>query len=176
MTSINRGEVTASAVGCEDCERTGDAWVQLRICLGCGHLGCCDDSLNRHASKHARSTGRPIITSYEPGEAWAYCNPHEVTAAAIADPFEQAFFALGHLAYLQGFEDVNRRVSRLAASISLIRGNLCTLFFVDVADRAYIDGVLGVCELNRIELLRDVLVMGLRALQRTVLGGAPVAG
>ena len=80
------------------------------------------------------------------------------TAAAIADPFEQAFFALVHIAYLQGFEDVNKRVSRLAANIPLIRGNLCPLSFVDVPESAYIDGVLGVYELNRIELLRDVFV------------------
>jgi hypothetical protein len=80
------------------------------------------------------------------------------TAAAIADPFEQAFFALVHLAYLQGFEDVNKRVSRLAANIPLIRGNLCPLSFVDVPERAYIDGVLAVYELNRVELLRDVFV------------------
>ena len=80
------------------------------------------------------------------------------TAAAIADPFEQAFFALVHLAYLQGFEDVNKRVSRLAANIPLIRGNLCPLSFVDVPERAYLDGVLAVYELNRVELLRDVFV------------------
>jgi hypothetical protein len=80
------------------------------------------------------------------------------TAAAIVDPFEQAFFALVHLAYLQGFEDVNKRVSRLAANIPLIRENLCPLSFVDVPERAYIDGVLGVYELNSIELLRDVFV------------------
>jgi Fic family protein len=80
------------------------------------------------------------------------------TAAAIADPFEQAFFALVHLAYLQGFEDVNKRVSRLAANIPLIRGNLCPLSFVDVPERAYIDGVLAVYELNRVELLRDVFI------------------
>jgi hypothetical protein len=79
-------------------------------------------------------------------------------AAAITDPFEQAFFALVHLAYLQGFEDVNKRVSRLAANIPLIRGNLCPLSFVDVPERAYVDGVLAVYELNRIELLRDVFV------------------
>ncbi|WP_242479267.1 Fic family protein [Lamprobacter modestohalophilus] len=80
------------------------------------------------------------------------------TAAAIADPFEQAFFALVHLAYLQPFEDVNKRVSRLAANIPLIRENLCPLSFVDVPERAYIDAVLGVYELNRIELLRDVFI------------------
>ena len=80
------------------------------------------------------------------------------TAAAIRDPFEQSFFALLHLAYLQAFEDVNKRVSRLAANIPLIRANLCPVSFVDVPERAYIDGILGVYELNRIELLRDVFV------------------
>ncbi len=80
------------------------------------------------------------------------------TAAAITDPFEQAFFTLVHLAYLQSFEDVNKRVARLAANIPLIRGNLCPLSFVDVPEGAYIDGVLVIYELNRIELLRDVFV------------------
>ncbi len=80
------------------------------------------------------------------------------TAAAIVDPFEQAFFAMVHLPYLQPFEDVNKRVSRLAANLPLIRQNLCPLSFVDVPERAYIDGILGVYELNRIELLRDVFV------------------
>lgn len=84
------------------------------------------------------------------------------TANAITDPFEQGFFALVHLAYLQGFEDVNKRVSRLAANIPLICKNLCPLSFVDVPERAYIDGVLGVYELNRIELLRDVFVWAYR--------------
>ena len=80
------------------------------------------------------------------------------TAAAIADPFEQAFFAMVHLPYLQPFEDVNKRVSRLAANLPLIRENLSPLSFVDVPERAYVDGTLGVYELNRIELLRDVFV------------------
>lgn len=80
------------------------------------------------------------------------------TATAVADAFEQAFFVMVHLPYLQPFEDVNKRVSRLAANIPLIRGNLCPLSFVDVSDRAYVDGILGVYELNRVELLRDVFV------------------
>jgi fido (protein-threonine AMPylation protein) len=80
------------------------------------------------------------------------------TVTAIHDPFEQAFFVMVHLPYLQPFEDVNKRVSRLSANISLIRRNLCPLSFVDVPDRAYIDGIIGVYELNRIELLRDVFV------------------
>lgn len=78
------------------------------------------------------------------------------TATQISDPFEQAFFVMVHLPYLQPFEDVNKRVSRLAANVSLIRNNLCPLSFIDVPDRAYLDGLLGVYELNRIELLRDV--------------------
>jgi hypothetical protein len=80
------------------------------------------------------------------------------TAVAIREPFEQAFFAMVHLPYLQPFEDVNKRVSRLAANIPLFRQNLCPLSFVDVPERAYIDGLLGVYELNRVELLRDLFV------------------
>lgn len=80
------------------------------------------------------------------------------TANAIKNPFEQAFFLMVHLPYLQPFEDVNKRVSRLAANIPLIRCNLCPLSFVDVPQSLYISGLLGVYELNRIELLRDVFV------------------
>ena len=79
-------------------------------------------------------------------------------AAEIRDPFEQAFFLMVHLPYLQPFEDVNKRVSRLAANIPLIHHNLCPLSFVDVPQQSYVDGVLGIYELNRIELLRDVFV------------------
>jgi Fic/DOC family len=79
-------------------------------------------------------------------------------ASAIIDPFEQAFFAMVHLPYLQPFEDVNKRVSRLAANIPLIQKNLCPLSFIDVPDKAYIEGTLGVYELQRPELLRDVFV------------------
>jgi hypothetical protein len=80
------------------------------------------------------------------------------TAAAISDPFEQAFFVTVHLPYLQPFEDVNKRVSRLAANIPLIHHNLSPLSFVDVPEDLYIEGLLGVYELNRIELMRDVFV------------------
>lgn len=79
-------------------------------------------------------------------------------AHAIQDPFEQAFFAMVHLPYLQPFEDVNKRVSRLAANIPLIQHNLCPLSFVDVPQTDYISAMLGVYELNRTELLRDVFV------------------
>jgi Fic family protein len=79
-------------------------------------------------------------------------------AAEIDDPFEQAFFLMVHLPYLQPFEDVNKRVSRLAANIPLIRHNLCPLSFIDVPQQAYVDAMIGVYEINRIELLRDVFV------------------
>jgi hypothetical protein len=79
-------------------------------------------------------------------------------AAAIEDPFEQAFFAMVQLPYLQPFEDVNKRVSRLAANIPLIRQNLAPLSFVHVPREEYIEGTLGIYELNRIELMRDVFV------------------
>ena len=80
------------------------------------------------------------------------------TATAIEDPFEQAFFAMVHLPYLQPFEDVNKRVSRLAANIPLIKRNLCPLSFVDVPQPTYISAMIGIYELNKIELLRDVFV------------------
>jgi hypothetical protein len=77
-------------------------------------------------------------------------------AAAIPDPFEQAFFVMVQLPYLQPFEDVNKRVSRLGANIPLIRNNICPLSFIDVPEQAYIDGTLGVYEFNQLDLLRDV--------------------
>jgi uncharacterized UBP type Zn finger protein len=60
-------EVTPSAEGCEECLSTGDTWVHLRECLTCGHVGCCDASKNKHASKHFHSTNHPIVRSFEPG-------------------------------------------------------------------------------------------------------------
>ncbi len=65
--------VYPSAGGCEECLRIGDAWVHLRVCLTCGHVGCCDSSKNRHATDHHRRTGHPIARSLEPGERWAWC-------------------------------------------------------------------------------------------------------
>jgi len=65
--------VRPSAQGCEDCLKTGSRWVHLRICLTCGHVGCCDSSPNRHARAHFRATGHPIIRSFEPGENWIWC-------------------------------------------------------------------------------------------------------
>ncbi len=79
-------------------------------------------------------------------------------ASEIEDPFEQAFFVMVHLPYLQPFEDVNKRVSRLAANIPFIKLNLAPLSFVDVPERDYIEGLLGVYELQRVDLARDVFV------------------
>ncbi len=66
-------ELPAEVPGCEDCLKTGEPWLHLRICLECGKVGCCDDSPNRHATAHAGASGHPIIRSIEPGEAWSWC-------------------------------------------------------------------------------------------------------
>ncbi len=63
----------ANSAGCEECLAMGDTWVHLRLCRTCGHVGCCDDSKNRHATKHFHSSGHPIITSLERGETWSWC-------------------------------------------------------------------------------------------------------
>jgi uncharacterized UBP type Zn finger protein len=63
--------------GCEDCLKIGGVWVHLRVCLGCGHVACCDQSPNRHATAHYRHTHHPVITSAEVGETWAYCYPDD---------------------------------------------------------------------------------------------------
>ena len=68
--------------GCEECLKSGDRWVHLRLCMACGHVGCCNDSKNRHAMKHARSSGHPVVRSFEPGERWLYCYPDD----AFLDP------------------------------------------------------------------------------------------
>ena len=63
---------TTNTSGCEECLAHGDTWVHLRLCRTCGHVGCCDESKNRHATKHFRSTHHPIVTSIEPGEDWSW--------------------------------------------------------------------------------------------------------
>jgi CPA2 family monovalent cation:H+ antiporter-2 len=70
--------VMPSANGCEDCLRTGDRWVHLRICMTCGHVGCCDSSPNKHATAHNHAVGHPIIKSLEPGENWGWCYPDQL--------------------------------------------------------------------------------------------------
>jgi uncharacterized UBP type Zn finger protein len=64
--------------GCEECLKMGDTWVHLRLCESCGHVGCCDSSKNKHATKHAKATGHPVIKSFQPGEDWYYCYVDDV--------------------------------------------------------------------------------------------------
>ena len=66
-------DVQPHSRGCEECLKTGDTWVHLRLCLSCGHVGCCDDSPNRHAQAHAGKQEHPLIRSLEPGEEWSWC-------------------------------------------------------------------------------------------------------
>ncbi|MFL5403516.1 MAG: ubiquitin carboxyl-terminal hydrolase 14 [Gemmatimonadales bacterium] len=68
----------ATPEGCEECLKTGSWWVHLRLCLSCGHVGCCDSSPNKHATKHFRASSHPIIRSFEPGEDWGWCYADEV--------------------------------------------------------------------------------------------------
>ena len=70
--------VTPSSRGCEECSKMGDTWVHLRLCLECGHVGCCDSSKNKHATKHFHRSKHPIMKSFEPGENWGWCYIDEV--------------------------------------------------------------------------------------------------
>ena len=72
-------EVTPSAEGCENCLKSGDEWVNLRLCLTCGHVGCCDNSKNKHATRHYHETQHPMIVSFEPEEEWVWCYLDDVT-------------------------------------------------------------------------------------------------
>jgi uncharacterized UBP type Zn finger protein len=67
------GPVQPSGAGCEKCLQAGDTWVNLRLCMTCGHVGCCDDSKNKHATKHHHATHHPVIKSYQPREDWLWC-------------------------------------------------------------------------------------------------------
>jgi uncharacterized UBP type Zn finger protein len=66
-------EVSPRTQGCEECLKSGDTWVQIRMCLTCGHVGCCDSSKNRHATRHYRATQHALMQSAEPGEKWRWC-------------------------------------------------------------------------------------------------------
>lgn len=117
--------------------------------------------------EEGRVRRRPVSiggTAYEPPAVpqmiEGCCREILDKAAQIPDPFEQAFFAMVHLPYLQPFVDVNKRTSRLMANLPLIRANLCPLSFVDVPERDYVEGLLAVYEFRRYELLRDVFEWG----------------
>jgi uncharacterized UBP type Zn finger protein len=73
LDQIEITELPESVEGCEECLKTGDPWLHLRICLVCGKVGCCDDSPNKHATAHARESHHPLIRSLEPGEEWSWC-------------------------------------------------------------------------------------------------------
>ena len=75
--------------GCEECLRAGTSWVHLRLCLTCGHVGCCDSSPGRHATRHFHQTGDAVVASFEPGERWAWCyvDQAEVDVPAEAEPY-----------------------------------------------------------------------------------------
>lgn len=77
--------------GCEECLKAGMQWVHLRLCLTCGHVGCCDSSPGHHATKHFQSSGHPVIASFEPGERWAWCfvDEEELLVPREALPFLQ---------------------------------------------------------------------------------------
>lgn len=66
-------KIRGNTEGCEECEKIGSDWVHLRLCLTCGHVGCCNSSVHKHGTKHFLETGHPIIKSYEPGEDWKWC-------------------------------------------------------------------------------------------------------
>lgn len=73
-THLDQIEITETDTDvCEECMKTGDRWVHLRMCLVCGKVGCCDSSRNTHARRHYEETGHPLIRSVEPGETWRYC-------------------------------------------------------------------------------------------------------
>ncbi|HYS11136.1 MAG TPA: UBP-type zinc finger domain-containing protein [Myxococcales bacterium] len=79
----DREPVKPSGNGCKECLAAGDIWVHLRLCMICGHVGCCDSSPNKHATKHFHRTQHPTIKSFEPDEDWAYCYPDELTIDGV---------------------------------------------------------------------------------------------
>lgn len=111
--------------------------------------------VRRHAVDISMSVYRPLSTPQQIDEALAMLLRK---LSQIHDPFEQSFFVMVHLPYLQPFADMNKRTSRLAANLPLFRANLCPLTFLDVPEPAYTRGILGVYELTRVELLRDLYV------------------
>lgn len=77
--------------GCEDCLAIGSRWVHLRLCMTCGHVGCCDSSPNRHATAHFHESGHPIIQSFEPGERWAWCYADDAMMPDVGDGLDRHY-------------------------------------------------------------------------------------
>src|SRR5258705_10079019 len=93
-TNIDQpGAAISRAHGCEECLLRGDEWLHLRLCISCGHVGCCDDSKNKHATAHFEATQHPVIESLEPGEGWRWCYVDDILIPSEADfvdaPFEE---------------------------------------------------------------------------------------
>jgi uncharacterized UBP type Zn finger protein len=78
LDAVEYLEVPGEVAGCEECLAEGMEWVHLRMCQSCGHIGCCDNSVGKHATAHHKETGHPIIRSAEPGEEWSWCYVDEV--------------------------------------------------------------------------------------------------
>jgi hypothetical protein len=87
-TSAINPSVPPTGTDCVECDESGSWWVHLRRCTACGHIGCCDDSLNKHATAHWRETGHPVIRSFEPGESWfwSYQTQDYVFGPELAPP------------------------------------------------------------------------------------------
>ena len=111
--------------------------------------------VRQHAVDIGKSVYRPLSTPQQIDDALGTMLDK---AEQITDPFEQSFFVMVHLPYLQPFADINKRTSRLAANLPLFRANLCPLTFLDVPEQAYSRAILGVYEMTRVELLRDLYV------------------
>jgi hypothetical protein len=79
--------LTPSGKGCKECLESGSSWLHLRLCLACGHVGCCDSSPNKHATKHFHASTHPLVRSYEPGEEWWWCYVDELVFEVADDPF-----------------------------------------------------------------------------------------
>jgi hypothetical protein len=79
-------DVAPRTDGCEDCLATGGRWVHLRLCMACGHVGCCDSSPNRHATAHFGLTDHPVVQSFEPGEDWWWCYVDKVVLEVPGAP------------------------------------------------------------------------------------------
>jgi hypothetical protein len=102
-------DVVPSAPGCEECLKLGDPWLHLRVCRACGHVGCCDQSPNRHATKHFRTTKHPIIEAYDPPEGWA-----GVTSTKCCSIFSER--PTPHLGPIPDITETPGGVMRLAGS------------------------------------------------------------
>jgi uncharacterized UBP type Zn finger protein len=83
LDTITITELPPETAGCEDCLAVGSPWCHLRLCLACGHVGCCDSSPNRHASAHAHDSGHPLIRSIQPGEDWSWCYVDELAMRIV---------------------------------------------------------------------------------------------